>query len=278
VKVITISRTYGSEGSALAKKLAERLGYSFADESLIKKVSRNKEAAAQLIVNLEDETSPDFLDSILELMNSRSYFKMSITAGLYELALRKDMVIVGGGGHLILSDYPAMLSVQIYKNLKDRARHISEEKNIPYDAAVNLIEKRDNEKKRFVSHYFDQELFDPVAFHLTLNTSLLSLEDALDIIGNYSERYFRDVDFEAAEDALQKRLLAKRAELLMFHIKLARGSKIEFESSEQRSLTVRGVVGSKEQKSAILKALRSLRGVDKVEDQLKVSPLSRMIY
>lgn len=278
MRVITISRTYGSEGSALAKKLAERLGYSFADESLIKKVSRNKEAAAQLIVNLEDETSPDFLDSILELMNSRSYFKMSITAGLYELALRKDMVIVGGGGHLILSDYPAMLSVQIYKNLKDRARHISEEKNIPYDAAVNLIEKRDNEKKRFVSHYFDQELFDPVAFHLTLNTSLLSLEDALDIIGNYSERYFRDVDFEAAEDALQKRLLAKRAELLMFHVKLARGSKIQFESSEQRSLTARGVVGSKEQKSAILKALRSLRGVDKVEDQLKVSPLSRMIY
>jgi hypothetical protein len=59
---------------------------------------------------------------------------------------------------------------------------------------------------------------------------------------------------------------------------LMRSSKIVFEVSEPRILAVKGVMGGMGEKERLLKGLRSLKGVDKVIDQLKTGVLSRMLY
>ena len=64
MRVITISRSYGSAGSLLGRKLAERLGYQYVDERSISRMKTNKEAAAVLMMNLEDERSPGFMDRV----------------------------------------------------------------------------------------------------------------------------------------------------------------------------------------------------------------------
>lgn len=54
-------RSYGSAGSLLGRKLAERLGYQYVDERSISRMKTNKEAASVLMMNLEDERSPGFM-------------------------------------------------------------------------------------------------------------------------------------------------------------------------------------------------------------------------
>ena len=278
MRVITISRSYGSAGSLFGRKLAERLGYRYVDERFITRMKTNKEASAVLMMNLEDEKSPGFLDRLTELMHNRSYFKTALAVALYDLVLRRDVVVVGGGGHLMLQGYPFKISVQVYRNLFDRVQDISAEKKIGQDEALDLIEKKDKEKRKFVSYYFDKDLFDPAAFDITFNASFIALDDALDLIEYYCDRYFQRIDPENAERFISAKFLEKRAQLALFHMNLMRSARVNFEVSEPGVLTVKGVIGGSEEKERLLKALRSMKGVDKIVDEVKTGVLSRMLY
>ena len=96
MRVITISRSYGSAGSLFGRKLAERLGYRYMDEGSIARMKTDKEATAALMMNLEDEISPGFLERFTELMHNRSYFKTALTVGVYSLILKKRCSCGGG--------------------------------------------------------------------------------------------------------------------------------------------------------------------------------------
>jgi cytidylate kinase len=278
MKVITISRSYGAAGTLFGRELAANLRYHYVDEGFVTKVARNKEVTGALIGNLEDENAPDLVSRVKDLMSNRNFFKIALATAVYDLVLQKDVVIVGGGAHLILQEYPAVMSIQVVRNLVDRVRGIAEEKQVSYDEAMDLIEKKDKAKERFVGFYFDKKLFDPVMFHFTINSSYMSLEDALFFVARYAEKYFDKVELEEAETCLKKRLLQKRAQLTLFQPDLTRTSKVEFETPDTRSLIVKGVVGGKDEKERLLKRLRNLRGVDSVTDNLKVGILSRLIY
>jgi cytidylate kinase len=278
MRVVTISRSYGSAGSLFGKKLAERLGYHYVDERYIVRMKTNKEATAVLMMNLEDEKSPGFLDRLGELMNNRSYFRTALGVALYDLVLKRDIVVVGGGGHLILQGYSSKISLQIYRNLFDRVQDIANEKGIGQDEALDLIEKKDKEKKKFISYYFDEDLFDPASFDITFNASFVNLDNALDMMESYCKRYFDRVDTEKAEKFAAARLLEKRAQLAVFHMTLMKSGKISFDVPEPGVLMVNGIIGGLEEKGRLLKGLRSLKGVDKVIDKLKTGVLSRMLY
>lgn len=278
MRVITISRSYGSAGSLFGRKLAEKLGYHYVDERFIVRMKTNKEAAAVLMMNLEDEKFPGFMDKLTEFMHNKSYFRTALTVALYDLVLKRDIVLVGVGGHLILHGYPMKVSTQIYRNLTDRVQDMSIEKGIKQDEALDLVKKKDKEKKKFISNYFDKDLFDPIAFDIIFNASNVSLDDALIMMENYCNHYFCRVDPEESERFASERLLEKRAQLALFHMNLMRSSRIRFEVLEPRVLVVKGVVGGPEDKGRLLKALRCLKGVDNVIDELKVEILSRMLY
>ena len=248
------------------------------DEGSIARMKTDKEATAALMMNLEDEISPGFLERFTELMHNRSYFKTALTVGVYSLILKRDAVVVGGGGHLILQGYPLKVSIQVYRNLFERVRDISREKGIGQDEALDLIEKKDREKKKFISYYFDADLFDPTAFDITFNATRVSLDDALDLTEIYCRRYFERVDTEKAEEFAQARLLENRAQLVLFHLNLMQSGKISLEVPESGVVVVSGVIGGSEDKERLLKALRSLKGVNSVVDKLKTGILSRMLY
>lgn len=248
------------------------------DEAAIRRMKTDKEGTAALMMTLEDEIAPGFLDRFSELMQTRSYFKTALTVGVYSLILKRDAVVVGGGGHLILQGYPMKVSLQVYRNLFDRVQDIARQKGIAQDEALDLIEKKDREKKKFISYYFDADLFDPIAFDITFNASRVSLDDALDMTESYCRRYFERIDPAKAEKFAQARLLESRAQLALYHLNLVKSGKISLEAPESDVLMVSGVIGGPEDKERVLRALRSLKGVNKVVDRLKTGILSRMLY
>ena len=87
VKVITVSRSYGSGGSQFAKELAEELGYRYVDEAFIKEIEQNPEQRSPLLSSIEDEVDPGFLEKLLELMTNRKFYKTALSLCLSKLAL-----------------------------------------------------------------------------------------------------------------------------------------------------------------------------------------------
>jgi len=278
LRVITISRSYGSAGSLFGKKLAERLNFKYVDDSFIKYLRTNKEATEVLLRNLEDEKSPDITNRFSELIHNKSYFKAAITVALYSLILKRDLVVVGGGAHLILEEYPCKIRLMIIRDINERIFDIMQEKSLSEDDAIDLVNKKDKEKKRFIEFYFDRDINDPFSFDITFNASTVKLEHALDIMDLYSERFFSRVDLEEARIFAAKRLLENRAKLAIIHHELASKAKVEFEAQAENVLVIKGIVGGTKEKEKLINTIEGLRGIGKIIDKLKIGTLSRLIY
>ena len=276
--IITVSRTHGSGGTIFAKKLALKLNYEFVDSSLIRKFCEIKEGHV-CAFGLEDEHSPTFFDKIQQLMSNRSFYKIALMANIYERALKNDAIFIGMGTGIILSEIPNVLNIRIIRILSERVKSIAAAKDISYDEALEQIHKMDAGKREFVSQYFDKNLDDPILYDLIINSSSIPLEDAIDMMYNFSKRYFTENGSVAAKSALKNRLLEKRAEILLFRLNMVHDyGKVIFDVKEEGILTVKGVIGGEHQKKQLLDTLKGLEEVKKIEDQVKVEILSHIIY
>lgn len=277
VKVITVSRSYGSGGSQFARLLAEQLGYRYVDEAFIREIERNTEQASPLLSSIEDEVDPGFLGKLVELMTNRIFYKTALSLCLYELASAEDVVIVGAGAHLVFANYPSLISLQLVRNLSERVRSIAHENNLTVDDALELIQDKDKGKSKWIKNYFDRELFDPLQFHMVINLSLIPPDKALILLTPFSRTSFEGISQDISEAWLKNRLLERKAEMVVFHLGLAHGPMIEFHA-DGGVLTAKGVVGGKGEKEKLLEGLGKMSEVTSVVDELKVGVLSRMLY
>lgn len=277
MKVITVSRSYGSGGSEFGRQLADSLGYHYADENFVKGIEQNVEQRSPLLASLEDEIGPGFIEKIAGLMDNRSFYKLALSTCLYELALKSDVVIVGAGAHLVFADYKSMLAIMVVRKLSERVRTVAQNKKMEINDALEFVEDKDKEKAKFIKNYFDKALFDPLMFHIAVNLSLVSTDQAVQFVAPLATDLFGDLLPGQSELWLKNRLLEKQAEGVLFHLGLTHGQMVEFHA-DGGQLTAKGVVGGKHEKKQLLETLTKISGVTAVTDELRIEVLSRMLY
>lgn len=277
MRIITISKAYGAGGGRIARALAERLGYHYADEAFVREIEKDPVGCSPLLQSIEDEVAPGFLDKVAGLMSNRSFFKTALALCVYDLALKTDLVLAGAGGHLILAGCPSLVSIQIVKKLSDRVRAVAHEQNLKVEDAIKLVETKDKNKTEFVRYYFDEELFNPLMFHLTVNTGFVTPELAVDLASRYCKSRDAASDAAAAEQFLKDRLLEKKAEMVLFHVGISHGARVDFEA-DRGTLVAHGVVGGEHEKGRLLDALKKMPEALTVVDELKAEVLSGLIY
>jgi cytidylate kinase len=277
--IITVSRMYGSGGTVLAQEIAKRMGYTYvADRSFINRICEVRWTQASE-ADLEDELAPTLYERIEELMSNRSLYRVNLMLNVYEQALRDNVVFVGLGTHIILEGIPNVINIQAVQRLSERVRAVANTKNISLDNALALINKMESQRKKFINHYFEKNLTDPTLYHLILNASYVTLEDAVDIVSGYAKKYCSPEGTAEAGRILRNRLLEKRAEMLLFRLNMVHNfGKIVFEAKEEGVLLVKGIVGGEGEKTKLLEALEQLEDVKKIEDHLKKGILSRNLY
>jgi cytidylate kinase len=275
--IITVSRTHGSGGTAFAEALAKRLDYKFVNRTFINNDIRLSQD--HVCVFGLDDGAPSFLERIQELKSNRNFFKVSLMANIYDYALKNNVVFVGMGAGIILSETNNILNLRVVRLLAERVKAIAQVKNISYEDAFDLVEKMDEGKKDFISHYFDVDIDDPTQYHLIMNSSFISLNDGLDTISEYVKKHLIPTHTAETEQFLKNRLLEKRAEILLFRLGMVGSySKIHFEAADDGVLTVKGVVGGEHEKKGLFESLSKNKEISKIEDHLKVGILSGMIY
>ncbi len=275
--IITISRPYGSGGTLFAKELSERLGYTYVDKSYCSIIGDEVKHCLEYFGD-EEEVAPELIERVSALMSNKNFYKVNLLATIYSLSLKNNVIFVGRGANIILENIPNVLSLQIVGSLEERVKAISEVKNLNYDDALNLIQKMDNEKRKFIEYYFDRDIFDPTLYHFIINLSHVPLNNALETIENYVKKYFSQEDFDKSVPILKCKLIEKRAEIILFGLGITHNAKVNFFMKEDGTLLVKGIVSSENEKKKIFKALEHIEEVKKIEDNLKTGILSRMIY
>ncbi len=175
--VITISREVGSGGSEIAEKLAQRLGYHFADKETMGRI-----LAEYGFVGFREtyNTEPSFWTRFdLQTGAVVSMLDKATRA----LAQHGNIVIVGRGSFAILSGYADVLNVRIKAPFRFRVMRYMEEHGIPeYEEAERDVKEGDRVRTSFVESFYNVKWDHASGFDLVLDTGKIPTGMAVDWI------------------------------------------------------------------------------------------------
>jgi len=263
--VITISRQLGSLGTEIAREVAEKLNYEYADKEMVGKIMGGYGIAAPEMDKF-DEKRPPFWDS---LSIQRKNFLHFIQMAIYDLARKSGVVIVGRGGQILLRDLPGTLHVRIFAPLNVRLRRLMESEGVDEKQAGLMIRQSDHDSSGYIKSFFNADWDDSSLYDLLINTEKLSVETgAKSIIESVNSPEIQAGAGKAAEKladlSLVQRVEAKLLEILgdeVWHVEIRAEKGIVFLS---------GAVTSPLNKENCDRAVAGLEGVERVENQLSL--------
>jgi cytidylate kinase len=194
--VVSISRQFGAGGKTLAEKLAQRLGYDYTDQELVERVAKAAGVSDEWVRVTERESaqkgrgglsllSTAFLQRVMgqgtegadkEELN-RLFSKI-----IPEIAARNNVVFLGRGSQFILPGGRRTVKILLVAPLEYRVRFMMDHYNLSQAEAAETVRDWDQNRKSFLNRYTERNPDEPGLYDLTLNTSVLRSDWALDLM------------------------------------------------------------------------------------------------
>ncbi len=192
VRIITISREFGSGGRFIGQKLSEKLGIACYDKELVSKIAKRSGLAEEFIK--EDGEYARSVSSILFTWAQSTTIQagggMSLSDRLYviqhnfiqEIAEKESCVIVGRCADYILRGRTDCLNVFLHASMPFRVNRIQNEYGMSPKDPVKYLRTRDAKRKTYYRHYTNETWGDATRYHLALNTAFFGLDQSIEII------------------------------------------------------------------------------------------------
>ena len=173
--VITISREFGCGGETIARIVADKTGFLLVNKDTIDQglSEYGLERPASRLEELfgKEENEPE-IRRYIEAMHDY----------IYDLAIRKSLIILGRGGSILFRDYPPALHVRLIAQFTHRVQRVMKQYELNNEPAVKLVKEQDRDKKRYYREVFDVNWDNLRTYNLVINTERMVFEDAADII------------------------------------------------------------------------------------------------
>lgn len=182
---VALSREAAAGGELLARQLGARLGWRVFDKELLDFLSDQCRLDRESLALL-DETSVSWFDeSVLNLMKPRlpsqdDYVRRLVKIVVLAL-LEGPAILVGRGMQAVLPPSRG-LAVRIVADEGDRLARAREARGLDEKAARRWLQETDSARRDFVRRHFHCDPTDPLAYDLTINTSRLSMEGAVETV------------------------------------------------------------------------------------------------
>lgn len=193
--VITIARSYGSDGCAIAKRLAEELKIRYLDKELLAIVSEKYGVSEELLALSDEKVKKRFLESEKDRKYSLEFDRIDPVSWTSEhnlfryqastirrLAYQESFVIVGRAADYVLQHHPFVFSVNIQAPFEDCVNGIMKRKFVDRKTAVKDVQTIDKERSAFYRTYTGHEWNDPLNYDLCVNSAHFSQTACVDLI------------------------------------------------------------------------------------------------
>ncbi len=216
--VITISRQVAALGDEIASDLAKELGYVFIDRKQIERRIVECGFPQEKLLRY-DERKPGFFAS---LAKDRDEYLNYLQYAVLEAAEHGNCILIGRGAFKILEDVPSLVSLRFVSADDIRLERLKKEKEWNDRQAQNRISESDTNRKGFHKSFFNMESEDPRNFLITLNTGILSREEAVKIIEATVKSYITPLKEECGKKMIERLLKGQRlVNQLLFDYKLS---------------------------------------------------------
>lgn len=185
-QILLIDREFGAGGSSVGAKLAGRLNWKLFDQELSEEIARLAKIPVKVCQRHEERTDP-WLQRLVNLIWKGTFDQnlpspdlailnsdrlVSIVQKVLEQATEsKPCVIVGRGAPHFLRNRTDTFSVFLYASRELKFRRILKRVGNEKEA-VELLDSMDDDRRKFVKHYFGHEWPNRQLFNLMLNTGI----------------------------------------------------------------------------------------------------------
>jgi len=223
MSIVAISETAGSQGIEIGRKLAQDLGWEFADREILAKASQKfGEDVMDLRHSVEEK--PTLWE---RFSDSQQRYKAYIEAIMLEMAARDNVVLAGRSSTIVLRPIPHAVRVRTTAPEQKRAQRVEHQQGLTRDASLDYVRASDRERAARVKFLYRIDVDDARLYDLVLNTDRLTVEKGAALI----RETLRDERFQSTE--------AGRKEVVDLSLgALARAALMAHPQVEARNLSV----------------------------------------
>jgi len=196
--VISISREVGSGGRLIGKRLAARLGIPCYDRTIIQKTAEKSGLSPDFIARAEERArsrfhlsiapigigAPAFADQSVPVSHQAFFAQAEV---IRELADQGPCVVVGRCSDYVLGDRPDCLKIFIHADLPSRIARCVNEYHLPAQDIGREILQMDRGRANYYNYYTGHDWGDMRRYDLTLNSSVIGVEGAVELISSLAK-------------------------------------------------------------------------------------------
>ena len=192
--IISICRGTKSGGEALARCLAERLGYPLLGREVLQAAAEDLGVPAKDVAEKMQDL-PRFFDRSNTL---RKTYIAAVQAKLAEHASRGKLIYHGLAGGFLLKDVPCVLCVRLIAPLSMRVSALKDSHGMSEEEAEAYIQDIDDARARWVKTMYSADILDPVNYDMVLNLGTFSIPEACKVVAKTAGQ----PEFESTEARL----------------------------------------------------------------------------
>ncbi len=204
--VVTIGRQFGSGGRELGRKLAQRIGAKYYDKELLSEAAR-RAGMSEEFFERKDERFPSFINGIFSF--AFGYNSVNCYAGstyisddniyraqsefIHLLADTESCVIVGRTADYVLRDHPRTVNIFVHAPEDaciDRIVNRDVDSETSRDKARAKARRINKLRASYYNFYTDKTWGAASSYDLCFDTSLMSIDDIVEVIAAYIARRF----------------------------------------------------------------------------------------
>jgi cytidylate kinase len=200
MKAITISRLYGSGGGEIGARVARRLNWHLIDHEIVARVAREL-GIPETTAQAQDEYAKGFIARVIGQFVGTAPTAASPVVQVrpddqpdqerYQATLRHvvetaadsgSAVIIGRASQIYLATRRDVLHVFIEAPLQARIAYVALRENLDSAGARERVQLKDGDRARYFRTVLRKNPDDPMLYDLVINTGVLPLDWAVDLI------------------------------------------------------------------------------------------------
>jgi cytidylate kinase len=187
ISIITLSGEPGAGGRIVAARLAEKLGIEIFHKEVINEMAKSADVSEKLVETLDERGLSTLEDWISSLVHERHLwpdrYMQHLMKVIGTIGKHGRAVIVGRGANFILPP-EKRFSVRIVAPQAWRIKNVAKEYSISPEDAKRRVMRTESDRRAFIRKYFNADIEDPTNYDLTINTAVLSVDDAVKVISS----------------------------------------------------------------------------------------------
>ena len=192
--LIEVGRQYGAGGRQIGRYLAEKLGVTYYDKTLLSETAKSLGYAPDLFEKA-DERRPSILRSLLwfnygstsdavqsSQMSAEDIYRFQSEV-IKNICGRESCVIVGRTADYVMRHHPRMLSIFLHAPVEERAKRVMGRGETRSDKeAADMVVKHDKARESYYNYFTNRHWGQASNYHLCIDSSRTSNSAILAIV------------------------------------------------------------------------------------------------